>query len=57
MLLLKFFTARTIQKVNHIPRISLKMYQEDKKMCARIRYGYDCKNVPKIAPKNCRSQK
>ena len=42
---------------HYIPRISLKMYQEDKKMCARIRYGYDCKNVPKIAPKNCRSQK
>ena len=56
-MLLKFFTARTIQKANHMPRISLKMHQEDKKMRARIRYGYDCKNVPKIAPKNCRSQK
>ena len=33
------------------------MYQEDKKMCARIRYGYDCNNFRKIAPKNCRSQK
>lgn len=51
------FYGQNHYKVNHIPRISLKMHQEDKKMFARIRYGYDCKNVPKIAPKNCRSQK
>ena len=50
------FYGQNHYKVNHIPRISLKMHQEDKKMCARIRYGYDCKNVQKIAPKNCRSQ-
>ena len=51
------FYGQNHSKGNHIPRISLKMHQEDKKMCARIRYGYECKNVPKIALKNCRSQK